>query len=106
MDFQTIVDRARHVRKLYEDKETQLYGSPWTSEDIALGFVGDVGDLVKLVAAEKGKRNIPDSHAKLEHELADCLWSVIVIASMHGVDLEHSFFETMNRLEQHLLENP
>jgi NTP pyrophosphatase (non-canonical NTP hydrolase) len=42
----------------------------------------------------------------LEHELADCLWSVIVIAAIHGIDLERSFFETMNRLEQHLVENP
>lgn len=106
MDFQTVIERAMHVRKLYEAKETQLYGSAWTSEEIALGFVGDVGDLAKLIAAENGKRNIPNSHEKLEHELADCLWSVIVIASMHGVDLEQSFFDTMNRLEVHLRENP
>lgn len=105
MEFQTIIDRALQIRKQYAEKETQLYGTPWTSEDLALGFVGDVGDLVKLISAVKGKRNIPDSHKKLEHELADCLWSVIVIAEMHGVDLEQSFFETMNRLEQHLSEN-
>lgn len=106
MEFQSMIDRAVQVRKLYEEKETQLYGSPWTSEDLALGFVGDVGDLAKLISAVNGKRNIPNSYQKLEHELADCLWSVIVIAAMHGVDLEHSFFETMNRLEQHLSENP
>lgn len=106
MEFQTIIDRAMHVRKLYEEKEIQLYGSPWTSDDIALGFVGDVGDLAKLIAAVQGKREIVDSHKKLEHELADCLWSVIVLSAMHGVDLERSFLETMNRLEQHLSENP
>lgn len=60
------------IRKLYEEKERKLYGSSWTSEEIALGFVGDVGDLVKLVVAENGKRNIPDSRSKLEHELAAC----------------------------------
>jgi NTP pyrophosphatase (non-canonical NTP hydrolase) len=106
MEFQTIIARAMHIRRLYEQKEKQLYGSPWTSEELALGFVGDVGDLAKLIAAENGKRSILNSHAKLEHELADCLWSVIVIAAMHKIDLEQSFFETMNRLEQHLLENP
>ena len=69
MEFQTIINRALEIRKHYETKEKQLYGSAWTSEEIALGFVGD---LAKLIVAENGKRNIPDSKAKLEHELADC----------------------------------
>jgi len=86
-------------------KEKQLYGSAWTSEEIALGFVGDVGDLAKLIVAENGKRNIPDSKAKLEHELADCLWSVIVLAHQHEVDLETAFTNTMNELERHLSED-
>ena len=93
------------IRKLYEAKEAQLYGSPWTSEEIALGFVGDVGDLAKLVIAENGKRNIPNSNEKLRHELADCLWSIIVLANSHDVDIEKSFIETMDQLEKHLLEN-
>jgi NTP pyrophosphatase (non-canonical NTP hydrolase) len=106
MEFQKIIERAMEVRKRYEQKEIQLYGSPWTSEEIALGFVGDVGDLAKLISAENGKRRILNSHEKLEHELADCLWSVIVLSELHGVDLEQSFFDTMDRLEKHLLENP
>ena len=105
MEFQTIINRALEIRKQYEAKEKQLYGSAWTSEEIALGFVGDVGDLAKLIVAENGKRNIPDSKAKLEHELADCLWSVIVLAHQHGVDLEAAFVNTMNELEQHLSKN-
>jgi NTP pyrophosphatase (non-canonical NTP hydrolase) len=106
MEFQKVIDRAMAIRRRYEAKEIQLYGSPWTSEELALGFVGDVGDLAKLISAENGKRNILNSHEKLEHELADCLWSVIVLANLHGVDLEKSFFETMDRLEEHLLANP
>jgi len=105
MEFQTIIDRTMEIRRLYTEKETQLYGSPWTSEELALGFVGDVGDLAKLISAENGKRKISNSRAMLEHELADCLWSVIVLAHIHGVDLEKSFFHTMDRLEKHLLEN-
>lgn len=105
MDFQTIINRALEIRKHYEAKENQLYGSAWTSEEIALGFVGDVGDLAKLIVAKNGKRNIPDSKAKLEHELADCLWSVIVLAHQHGVDLEEAFVNTMNELERRLLED-
>ena len=102
MEFQKIINRAMEIRKKYEVKEKQLYGLAWTSEEIALGFVGDVGDLAKLIVAENGKRNIPDSKAKLEHELADCLWSVTVLAHQHGVDLETAFTNTMNELEMHL----
>ena len=42
MEFQTIINRAMAIRKQYEVKEKQLYGSAWTSEEIALGFVGDL----------------------------------------------------------------
>jgi NTP pyrophosphatase (non-canonical NTP hydrolase) len=104
MDFQGMVDRALMVRKLYEERETQLYSSPWTKAEIALGFVGDVGDLAKLVIAENGKRNIENSHEKLEHELSDCLWSVIVLAHLHEVDLEVSFINTMDELQRYLLD--
>jgi NTP pyrophosphatase (non-canonical NTP hydrolase) len=103
MDFQTMIDRALTVRRLYEEKEKQLYGTPWTREELMLGFVGDVGDLAKLVVAENGRRKIDDSKAKLEHEISDCLWSLIVLAKMHNVDLEQSFTETMDKLENDLL---
>ena len=102
MEFQKLIERAIEIRKQYEATEKQLYGSAWTSEEIALGFVGDVGDLAKLIVAENGKRNITNSKEKLEHELADCLWSVIVLAHQHGIDLETSFVNTMNELEKHL----
>ncbi len=104
MEFQEIIDRAMDIRRLYEQKEKQLYGSAWTSEEIALGFVGDVGDLTTLIVAENGRRNILNNREKLEHELADCLWSVIVLSNLHGVDIENSFMDTMDELEKHLLE--
>ena len=104
MDFQTVIDRAMEIRKLYAEQERQLYGSPWTSEEIALGFVGDVGDLAKLVVAEQGKRNIENSKEKLEHELSDCLWSLIVLAHVHEVDLQKSFMNTMDQLHRYLLD--
>jgi len=103
MEFQRLIDEALTVRKTYEKKEKQLYGSPWTREEIALGFVGDVGDLAKLVLAESGKRNITNSKEKLGHELADCLWSIIVLSELHDIDLETSFMKTMEELKSHLL---
>ena len=91
------------VRRQYEAKEHQQYGSAWTSEEIALGFVGDVGDLAKLIMAENGRRNIANSKEKLEHELSDCLWSLIVLSRLHNIDLESSFLRTMDELEEYLL---
>ena len=105
MDFQEISKRALSIRKLYEGLEEQRYGKSWTSEEIALGFVGDVGDLVKLVMAENGRRGIPNSKEKLEHELADCLWSILVLANLHDIDLEKAFLKSMDDLEQHLSSN-
>ena len=54
--------------------------------------------------AELGQREIANSKEKLDAQLAHCLWSVVVLAQIHHVDLENSFMEAMDRLENHLLE--
>jgi len=87
------------LRTQYEKKEKQLYGSTSTDEDIAQGLLADANNLVKLVMAEHGKREILHSAEKLGSHLSHCLWSVIVLAKMHNVDLEQSFMETMDKLE-------
>lgn len=99
MEFQAITQRAAQIRQKYAELEKKRHGASWTKEELALGFVGDVGDLAKLVVAVEGKRKIPDARNKLEHELADCLWSIIVLAEAHQVDLEKAFEKTMNDLE-------
>ena len=104
MELQKLINRAMDLRTQYEKKETQLYGSPSTDEDIAQGFLGDVNNLVKLVNAQHGKGEIANSAEKLGSQLAHCLWSVIVLARMHNVNLEQAFMEAMDRLENHLLE--
>ena len=104
MELQKLINRAMDLRGQYEKKETELYGTPATDEDIAQGFLGDVNNLIKLIMAENGKRTIVNSKEKLEAQLAHCLWSVIVLAKIHNIDLEQSFMETMDRLETHLLE--
>jgi NTP pyrophosphatase (non-canonical NTP hydrolase) len=102
MEFSHLIERAVAVRTQYAQLEQAHYGTSWTNEELALGFVGDVGDLVKLVMAVNGRRNIPDARSKLAHELADCLWSIIVLAHVHQLDLEQAFVQTMNDLEAHL----
>ena len=104
MELQKIIHRALDLRRQYEIKETSLYGSPHTTVDIAQGFAGDVNNLVKLIEAEQGQRVIANSKEKLEAQLAHCLWSVVVLAEVHKVNLETAFMEAMDRLENHLLE--
>jgi NTP pyrophosphatase (non-canonical NTP hydrolase) len=104
MEFQKIIHRAMDLRRQYEVKETKLYGAPSTIMDVAEGFAGDVKNLVKLIESEGGQRQIANSREKLEAHLAHCLWSVVVLAQMHKVDLETAFMEAMDRLENHLLE--
>ena len=102
MEFQDLCQRAVEIRQQYAEREQKRHGRSWTSEEITLGFVGDVGDLVKLVMAASGVRDIPDARIKLEHELADCMWSILVLADAYGVDLEQVFMQTMDELEQHI----
>ena len=99
MEFEQLSQRAMQIRAGYAAFEREQHGESWSNEELALGFVGDVGDLAKLVMAVNGRRNIANAEQKLAHELADCLWSVIVLANNHGIDLEQAFLHTMDDLE-------
>ncbi|MEM9952879.1 MAG: MazG nucleotide pyrophosphohydrolase domain-containing protein [Chloroflexota bacterium] len=104
MNFKQLSDRAMEIREKFGDFELANGERKWTREDVMMGFVGDVGDLAKLVMAHQNIRAIPDKDVKLEHELADCLWSILVLARMYDIDLESAFLDTMNELET-LLDN-
>ena len=95
--MQELTDRALVVRRLYDQLNSRVRGRTWTREEYMLGFVGDVGDLAKLVMAAEGARTV--ENGSLEHELADCLWSVLILADPYGIDLRASFDRTMDELE-------
>lgn len=102
MEFSEIQKRALEIREKYAHLEKQRGIEEWSREDLVRGFIGDVGDLVKLTMAEDGKRTIVDAKEKIAHELADCLWSIIVLADKYDVDLEDSFVKTMDDLERRI----
>ena len=85
--------------------ERAQYGRTWTTEEIMLGFLGDVGDLAKLVQGKAGVRPREDLDEALAHELADCLWSVLTLADAYDVDLAGAFTGTMDELEASLAED-
>ena len=94
--------RAEKIRALYAAQARRQGSRPWKPAELAQGFVGDVGDLMKLVMAKSGLRSAKNLDAALAHELADCLWSVLLLARAYDVDLEKSFLSTMNALERKL----
>lgn len=91
-------DRALQIKALYDELNQVQRGRTWTREEFMLGFVGDVGDLAKLVMVQEGARDMPGGRDALGHELADCLWSVLVLASAYDIDLGVEFDRTMNEL--------
>jgi NTP pyrophosphatase (non-canonical NTP hydrolase) len=100
MDFKQLSERAMEIRDKYSALEKNKYGREWTPAEIAQGFVGDVGDLMKLVMTKEGIRDLENVDEKLEHELSDCLWSILVIAKKYDIDLEKSFLNTMDELDK------
>ncbi|GIK83934.1 MAG: hypothetical protein BroJett025_05560 [Patescibacteria group bacterium] len=102
MTFQQIIQKALEVREKYSQLEKEKYGREWNVQELMSGFVGDVGDLSKLLQAKNGIRQIENVDEKLKHELADCLWSIIVLADKFDIDLAQAFNQNMDELENKL----
>jgi NTP pyrophosphatase (non-canonical NTP hydrolase) len=100
MDLGELQNRAVEIAALYDRGHVAQGRRPWDPDEFMMGFVGDVGDLAKLVMAVDGRREIPDARDRLGHELADCLWSVLVLAQRYGVDLEHEFVRMTAGIER------
>jgi NTP pyrophosphatase (non-canonical NTP hydrolase) len=97
-DLKDLMARAEEIREKYQAKNARGGKTAWGIRDYAMGFVGDVGDLQKLVMAKENLRDIENLDEKLAHELADCLWSILVIANYYGLDLEKEFKNTMDTI--------
>ncbi|MBX4201896.1 nucleotide pyrophosphohydrolase [Candidatus Saccharibacteria bacterium] len=95
-DLIKLQDRAMEIRRRYAQIEKQRDGVSWGATKMADGLQKDVQDLVEILQAKKLDQK------KLNHELADCLWSVLVIARKVNVDLERAFWTTMLELDNRL----
>lgn len=102
MTLESLTKRALEVRRRFADDERARSHREWTKEEIMQGLVVDVGDLMKVVMAKSGIREVDQADAKLAHELADCLWSVLVLAKLYEVDLGRAFLQTMDEIESGL----
>ncbi len=93
MEFKDILHKALEVKEKYKTQNKKLGYKSWGVADYYQGFVGDVGDLGKLIMARNNLRSYKDQDRKLAHELSDCLWSILVIADELGIDLEKEFLK-------------
>ena len=88
--------RALEIASRYDQLNIKREGKTWERERFVKGFAKDVSDLLDIV-------NAPElDDAKLQHELADCLWSVLVIAHKYDVDMGQAFYKTMDELDERL----
>ncbi len=102
MNFSDLEKAALQLNELYEQLEAKRHGRVWSTQELALGFMGDVGDLAKLIQAHAGVRTIDDVQAKLGHELSDCLWSVLVLANKCGIDLQAEFVRNTKEISEYV----
>ncbi len=68
MDVAELQVQARRTRETYARETARRYGRSWTPEEYMLGFLGDVGDLAKLVQGTAGVRPRADLDDALAHE--------------------------------------
>jgi len=98
-DFASLIKLGTDVRNHYSELQVRDGQKTWTVTDRMSGFVGDVGALSKLIMAKQGIRRGPENlDAELAHEVADNLWSIIVIADELGIDLEAEYLKVMDEL--------
>jgi NTP pyrophosphatase (non-canonical NTP hydrolase) len=102
MHLSDLSQRAMEIRARFAAVAQARQRREWSKEEVMQGFVVDVGDLMKLVMAKSGVRDVADVDRLLAHELSDCLWSVLVLAKLYDVDLEREFIGTMRDLDTKL----
>lgn len=102
IDFETLQKKALFIKNFYIQKQKEKGKEVWTASDYMAGFVSDIGELSELVSAKKGMRAIDNVDQKLEHELNDCLYSIIVLADEFDVDLASTFSKNMDLLAERI----
>jgi len=102
MQLQELLDKAKYTQELYEKRNPAMGRKNWTVSDYMSGFTGDVGELSKLIMAKNNLREFDNLDERLKHEVADCLWSILVIANNLNIDLEGAYNQLITDLEKRI----
>jgi len=100
MEFKKIEEEALRIKELYSKYEEKNFNRRWNKEELFIGLVSDVGDLSRLIIAKEGMMKIENIEEKLEHEISDCLWSILVLAKEYNINVEEAFLKNMKTLEE------
>lgn len=103
-DLKDLMQRAEEIRVKYEELNAKNGKEAWRIRDYAMGFVGDVGDLMKVVMTKENLRDDPNANVKLGSELADCLNDILVLANYYGVDLAKELEAKHEAIEKRIAE--
>ena len=95
-DIKVLQQRANEIRRRYDQLNKQREGKPWDATKLANGLKKDVEELIEILD------QTPINQKKLDHELSDCLWSVLILARKLDVDIERVFWATMAELDTRL----
>ncbi len=88
MDFKTFKKKALKIKDLYSHLNQVKGENKWGLTEYTRAFIGDVGDLNKMIMAKQGYREWADRGHNLEAELIDCFWALFIIGNELNVDLE------------------
>ena len=61
IDLAAATARARHIRGLYKQLEERLHGNAWTTQEVMIGYLYDIGQLGRLIMAAE-ERWLHESH--------------------------------------------
>lgn len=97
------IKRALSIQKKYRIQNSSEGRVSWEIIDYIAGFNADVGQLTKLIMAKTNRRGIKgDVDQMLQHELGDCLWSIIILCSELGLKPEACLEVALTDLEERL----
>ncbi len=80
MELKQLQQKALEIADQYKQLNRTQGRPDWSAAEYMQAFVGDVGDLAKLVMAKNNFRTIENHDQKIAHELSDCLWAILVLA--------------------------
>lgn len=68
---------------------------------VYLGFLmTDFGELVEQVMAKEKYRDGEDVDQKIQHELADCLWALLMLAKKLNIHMEEAYVQMVNDVKK------
>ena len=103
MDIKKLQRITKQIKDAYADMNRKKGKEVFRAKDYADAFVGDVGDLMKILISYS-KRPTRDGYKKISHKLADCLWSILAITDELGIDIEKEYLINMEYLKQKFIE--